>query len=677
MIGLSEKEAEIYIFISKKGTLTGTEITRQLKMNKGQTYRLLKSLQRKDAVETTLEYPKRFVAVPFKKIIDAYIKSKREEVDLIEDSKKDLLEDWEKIIETEFKTSVEKFSVIEGKKKIFDKISQMILDTNSHFSMALTVSDLLKAEQYGLFDLSYDRNNVIEFRVLTQLSKQNLKAIKHLQPILKSKIAFRVINSGLGATRFSRMAIRDNDGVLLFISDNMDQHSKERKEVCFCTNSKSIIQAFSGIFDDFWKDSIDIEERIIEIVTDKSPPRTQIYKNPVSARNFYCKALDSAQEEILIVTSSKGLIRLSKNKSQLEELSERGIAIRIMAPIVTENLHFTQRLLKWSEIRHIPIGYFETTIIDGHHLFQIRSPSLKNGASDKKSNFENTFYTSNVDYIQKTKKLLFEIWKKTRTPSLESLRSINRFQLMPEKSSIGYHSIERKTGFMKNMEYKKRYLTEKDVQDKIYTERKHSNRYNASWTDTIRFFGYKGFAAIYPPTESDLPDMIIGAIHHDEDSTFGVENWIYISMAQKNAEAINYVPIAIIQDNAKSIQFRKRAFEGYPVANNIILLEKKEIQINMKGNTLFAGWTKPISLGYSKYTIPPACLLFEGYGDINSGMFTNTSHVGRTAEVWHNSFDAFISFFLPKSKYVGSGNEAFFERETVLISRPPKLINKS
>jgi hypothetical protein len=387
--------------------------------------------------------------------------------------------------------------------------------------------------------------------------------------------------------------------------------------------------------------------------------------------------LDSTNEEILIVTSSEGLIALSKNKSHLEELYKRGISISIMAPIVNENLDVTRQLLKWCEIRHVSIGYFETTIIDGHHLFQFRPTSSAKRESAEMSYYANTLYTNDLTYIQKTKNILDDIWRKTRTPSLESLRSITRFQPKPEKSSNDYHYIERKTGFMKNMEYKKRNITEKDVQDKINTERKRSNRYNASWTDIIRFFGYKGFAAIYPPTQADLPDMIIGVIHHDKDSTYGVENWIYISMMQKTAEAVNYVPIAIIQDNAKSLPFRKRAFAGYPVANNIMVLEKNEIQVKVRGNTLFAGWTKAIPLGHSNYILPSACLLFEGYGDINSGMFTNTSLAGRTAEVWHNSFDAFSSFFLPQLKYVGSGTEAFFERETILISRPPKLINKT
>ena len=95
--GLTEKEAEVYIFLGKRGPLTCGAISKQIKMNKGLVHRKLKSLQKKGLVESTLEYPARFAAVQFEKIIDSYIKSKKEEVALIEEAKNDLLSDWKKI----------------------------------------------------------------------------------------------------------------------------------------------------------------------------------------------------------------------------------------------------------------------------------------------------------------------------------------------------------------------------------------------------------------------------------------------------------------------------------------------------------------------------------------------------------------------------------------------------
>ena len=671
--GLTEKETEVYIFIAKHGALQGRKIVRQMKIDKGQLYRILKNLQKKGLVEETLEYPTRFTAVPFETVIDTFIKSKREEVAQIEDARKDLLSVWKKISQTEIESTFEKFAVIEGNKKIHHKIAQMVKETSSQLLMALTVSDLFRAEQFGDFDTlsNHPKKSKLQFQALTQLSKQNLKAVKVLVSKLSPNISLKGTNPDLGSPPFSRVVIRDKEEIVIFISDMNEQYLRDYKEICLFTNCKKIIQAFSDDFEDLWNDSINIEDLMIEIEKGESPPKTELIKNPEKARNSYYEILDSAKDEILIVTSTNGLIELSKKKLQIEEWSKKGISIKIMAPIVNENLSSAHQLLKWGEVRHIPRGYFETTIIDGHHLFQFRYETEKKKPIDSMF-FENTFYTNDFNYVQKTKNILQDLWSKTRIPSSESLRSITSFQLIPEKPSVGHHFVERKTSFMKNLEYTKRKITEKDVIEKIKNEKKLSSKISGSWSKIIRFFGYKGLAAIYPPANSALPDMIIGAIHHDEDSTFGNENWIYVNMIQKNGKTFNYIPVAIIQDNAKSIPFRKKVFEGYPVADNIMLAEENEIQVRVKGKTLFAGWTKPISLGFLNYTLPAACLLFEGYGDIKSGIYTNTALSGRRQEVWHNSFDAFCSFFLPQLKYAGSGTEAFFERETLLFSKPPK-----
>ena len=59
--GLGDKEIEVYILLSKKGPLKGTEIAKQIKRSKGQVYRILKNLQKKGFIEVTLEHPKRFI----------------------------------------------------------------------------------------------------------------------------------------------------------------------------------------------------------------------------------------------------------------------------------------------------------------------------------------------------------------------------------------------------------------------------------------------------------------------------------------------------------------------------------------------------------------------------------------------------------------------------------------
>lgn len=87
-VGLTEKETEVYIFLAKHSALKGNEIAKQTRTDNAEVYRILKSLQNKGIVEATLEAPTRFVTVPFDKVIDSFIKARRDEAAFVERKKK-------------------------------------------------------------------------------------------------------------------------------------------------------------------------------------------------------------------------------------------------------------------------------------------------------------------------------------------------------------------------------------------------------------------------------------------------------------------------------------------------------------------------------------------------------------------------------------------------------------
>ena len=150
-LGLTQKEIEVYIFLAKHGVLKSREVAIQIRKDKAQVLRILKSLQSKGMVESSLQTPKRFSAVPLEKALDAFVKSKREEAALIEKAKKDLLAFWKTSSKTISEIPMEKFVVLEGN-KIYSKISQMISETNKQILGIATAADLSRAEQKGIFE---------------------------------------------------------------------------------------------------------------------------------------------------------------------------------------------------------------------------------------------------------------------------------------------------------------------------------------------------------------------------------------------------------------------------------------------------------------------------------------------------------------------------------------------
>jgi hypothetical protein len=78
----------------------------------------------------------------------------------------------------------------------------------------------------------------------------------------------------------------------------------------------------------------------------------------------------------------------------------------------------------------------------------------------------------------------------------------------------------------------------------------------------------------------------------------------------------------------------------------------------------------PIPLFPSRYVLPPACMLIEGYGDAKTASYTITGPSGEGFTAKQNGFDAFVTFIHQSSKYSGPGTDGFFVRDFVMDVSP-------
>jgi len=669
--GLTEKEAEVYIFLAKHDALKGGEIARLMKKDKAQVFRILKSLQTKGLVEPTLEFPIRFTAVSFETVIESSIKAKREEVAFIESAKKDLLTYLKDRRQAELEPSLEKFVVIEGNNKIYPKISQMIRETKNQFSAVASVQGLAQAGQFGILADAFNHplKSQIQFRFLTELSEQNLNAAKAiLKKTPKAGFNFKVRNPDLGLRLFPRMVTRDEEEALFFITPRTDKTKKT--DVCIWTNCKSLVQAFTAVFEDLWRNSTDIQKKIVEIKTGKLTPEICIIKDAEVAHKKYIETLREAEKEIVMMTSPEGLIRSWKNISLLKERTKNGVSTRIMAPIITENLPAAQELSKHCAVRHVPISYLGTTIIDGKHLFQFKTPTPDSEKPDAMAYFENTFYTNDVEYVEKTKSMLNDVWKNASVPqavTLQSIISAPAPAVAARSERTRYTEYRKMPGWIEETEQST--LTEKDVLNKIINAKRIPAKDHAKDIDIM--YCSAGLAVIHPPSYFNLPDMIIIVRHIDKQSSLGAEDLLTVNLWLETPTGHAYMPVATAGDNPRAVDWRKKLYAGTPAEQNCHLLKKDEIHVRMHGSTLFAGWTVPIPLFPQPYSLPPACILFEGYGELKTGMARTKSPSGRTQTSEFNGFDAFVTFFHPASKYSGPGTDGLLRRDVVMTSYPP------
>ena len=118
-LGLTPLDAKVYILLAKKGPIKARDAAKALKISKQRLYPIIKNLQSKGIVNSTLEHPARFSAVPFEKMLDSFQKAKIEQARRIQQNKEELLSDWQSIAIAESESAPAKFTVIEGKNYIY------------------------------------------------------------------------------------------------------------------------------------------------------------------------------------------------------------------------------------------------------------------------------------------------------------------------------------------------------------------------------------------------------------------------------------------------------------------------------------------------------------------------------------------------------------------------------
>jgi sugar-specific transcriptional regulator TrmB len=664
--GLTEKEAEVYIFLAKRGALRTGQIAKQLKKNKGQVYRILSNLKKKGVVEATLEFPTRYSAVSLEKTINSFLKSRREEISLVEKTKEDLLRDWERISRTEVELAAEKFTVIEGTQKIFRKMAEMVEKTQNSLSATSTVKDLVRAEQFGVFDSAYTHTMryTIKFRFLTELSKHNLKAITLLKPKLKSGINVKARNPELGLASFPRMVIRDDDEILFFISPKKDLPPRSQ-EVCIHTNCGSLIQAFTGVFEELWRHSTDIENKIVEIETGKPTPKTTVITDAEMAEEKYNRMLRTAEKEIVLMTSANDLNLLSERILPPKRLVKRKASVRIMAPITNENLKSAKQLSEYYAVKHVPVNYWRTLIVDERHLLQFRPPPADMERPESAMPFETAYYSKDSGYVKRMKCRLEDIWKNAQAPSATKLKStIGPYG--PARVPLGRRSFLKK-GLAALVDFKPPgTITKEDILNKIINARKIPTKDSSKHIS--RLYGSQAMAEIHPPDYFNLPDMRIQVTHAEKQSTAGGGDYLIVFLWQETPKGHIYVPVAIMAEESIETSVFKIWFAGTPAAQNIQRAKTDEIQVQVHGNTLFAGWTVPIQLYPPQYILPPSCLLVEGYGDVHPGGITIVPPSGIRTEMEGNYLPAFFTFIHPESNYSGPGFHVSFAKDLVMTA---------
>ncbi|HLN44397.1 MAG TPA: helix-turn-helix domain-containing protein [Candidatus Sulfotelmatobacter sp.] len=674
-LGFALPYARVYVLLSKRGPQKAKDIAKCLNMRKQSVYFIISNLQKQGIITSTIERPARFSAVPFEKVLDLFVKTKMEEAKQLQRNKKEIISDWQSIDMREINESFSRFTVIQGRNTVNAKIKQMINQSKTSLSTVTTITNLTRAELAGLFDsvLEHSNRRSIHLRFLTELPEKNTEIVKSLlRRILKQGFNLYIRIPDLGLRLPNRMIIRDEEEAIFFVTAGTES-TAEQDDLCLWTDCQELVHSFIAVFEDLWRNSTDIQKKIIELETGISP-KTIVLRDADGAHNKYQETVDSAKRSIFVMTSSTGLVKCWQDQNQMDAWIRKGISVRIMAPIISENLDIAHKLKKTFQVRHVPTRYMGITIIDGQHLFQSKTP-LPGEETQSISHFENTIYTNDSEYVEKAENTLEDIWKHAQIPSFVALKEINQQSILLNKPT-NFNALdeyanecEKVVGFSYRMEPQLGAITEKEVLNKIASAKRIPAKNPA--TDTIRIYGTMGTAIIYPPKNLNLPNFIIQVTHYNRNSSFGAGNSLWFYIETKIADQKSYLQAAFATDNLQGYKFRKAMHEDQQTTEHIQFLKKDELKVEANNDRLFAGWTVPIPLLPPKYILPPACIIFEGFGKIKSYTSEVKGPLNRRVKYECNGLDSFVTFMHPSKNYYGTGSDGLLRREVIMTSYPP------
>ena len=570
--------------------------------------------------------------------------------------------DWMNINKTELESTVERFAVIEGNKKIYQKMSQMINETKNQLCGILTIPLLLRADKFGVFDLKNNfptNKSKTRFQFITEAHDENVVPLKDFFNSIPDKgFNFKFRNPQIGLQLSPQLVIRDNEEVIFFITPQ--NQGANSNEACLWTNCKALIKAFFGVFNELWDKSTDVEDAMGK---PSLKSNTGIISENESAKQKYNQIMSLAEKEVTLISSSKGLDWFSRNETVLERLHKNGVSTRIMVPIVPDNLELVNNLSEFAEIRHVSKGHLGTTIVDGKHLFQFKYLIQDESNLEFDNYYSNMLYSNDPGFIRKTQNMLEGVWNRASVQSQTTLDSL----LKKSNNIIRHDAYKKSIGYVEDPKSGK--LTEKDVLNKIINGKRFPGK---DWlTKPVRYYGSVAQAIIHPPEQFKIPDMLVLIFHNNKQSSFGAEDLVNFFLLLETPKGHSFVPVAVIQDNNRSIEFRKNVFKGTPAEKNIQVVNKDELQVRVQGDTMFAGWTVPVSLLNEKYRLPPSAILFEGFGDLKTEVIETNLPSGRKQIQERNFFEAFVTFLHPESKYMGPGTDGLLFRDAIFTSLPP------
>ena len=287
--GLTEPESRIYLYLAKKGASPAGEVARALKIRRGQTYNVLKVLQKRGIVETTAGKPAKFSGLPLPKTLNVLVETQRQRQVLMEKLRPELLSMWESVLSTKTEeTKEEKFQFLKGVESIYRKASELVDSSNSQITMVAPELALYHADRLGVIERmnNASRKN-ITVRVLAELTSK----IKEIATNMKEINTRSLMDHSL-----PHFLIVD-ERQIIFLTNPIESVDP-REANAIWTNSPMLVRTMQRLFEDLWSPSRSGSDVLVPESREKKAPLETKVQTVAALQEEFAKYLTASGFEV-------------------------------------------------------------------------------------------------------------------------------------------------------------------------------------------------------------------------------------------------------------------------------------------------------------------------------------------------------------------------------------------
>jgi sugar-specific transcriptional regulator TrmB len=413
-VGLTDRESDVYVLLARHSFLSGSDVSKQLRMHKAQAYTILRNLQERGVIEATLETPTRYHPVPIEKTIDDLIRAKRREADLIEREKGAFLARWQAIQSPYLELAHERFATFHGRETVLSKLLDMIRDAKKELHIVMTGIDVILAQNSSLMDNLEEKlaeQHGLSLKLLAPISRENVGITKRLVKTSSGgRLDLEWRHTEIDPRKIPSMMTRDGEEACVFPAP--DSHGDTWTKSALWTNSQMITRTCTALFEELWRDGIPADQKVSEIESRGHSSTSLTFEDAKVAQRRFLASIKKAGQEIVHLLPSSAILEDERMKP-FWRASEKSVKMHVMCPIGSDRMKVRRALPRHAEIRDPNIDYLAVSLIDRQHLFRFDVRSGHTPHIDSSAYFKDTFYTNDPMQIGAMRQMLEGLWERS------------------------------------------------------------------------------------------------------------------------------------------------------------------------------------------------------------------------------------------------------------------------